>query len=121
LVGAYNIPKLKAKLGQTCNDFGLNLQDNGKIDFNDNKSLLKREINEFLGNLKNMGINYRLTEGIKDNTEDNLEEKLDEVMNHNGIRIYKDDNNLYWASTVNDTMSSKSLDNMIKWIDKNKS
>ena len=66
ITGPFNIPKTKARLQQLCNDFGLQMTSDGRIDFNDNRSLLKREINELLGELKNLGVSYRLVESYKE-------------------------------------------------------
>jgi len=64
LSGPYNIPKLKDRIQKLCNNYGLQLTSNGKIDFN-NSSLLKSEVNNILGELKNLGVSYKLIEGYK--------------------------------------------------------
>jgi hypothetical protein len=66
ITGPYNIPKTKARLQQLCNDFGLQMSNEGRIDFNENRSLLKREINEFLGELKNLNVSYTLKESFRE-------------------------------------------------------
>ncbi|MDD3085467.1 MAG: hypothetical protein PHU32_06305, partial [Candidatus ainarchaeum sp.] len=62
LTGPFNVPKTKNIVSQLCRDYGSVFTADGRIFYDDRNSLLKREINAFLAELKNIGLSYRLSE-----------------------------------------------------------
>lgn len=114
ITGPFNIPKTKARLQQLCNDFGLQMTSDGRIDFNDNRSLLKREINELLGELKNLGVSYRLIEKYSKKT---LKEVIDDENKYTAIPLIDEEEAKKAYELLNSSYKVKTKNNYIYLLD----
>ncbi len=114
ITGPFNIPKTKARLQQLCNDFGLQMTSDGRIDFNDNRSLLKREINELLGELKNLGVSYRLVEKYSKKT---LKEAINDESKYTAIPLIDEEEAKKAYELLNPNYKVKTKNNYIYLLD----
>ncbi len=75
LVGDIKDVKVLEKIKELCKSYGVTLTEYNTIEFDD-KSLLKKEINEFFGELKNLGIDYNIKESFLERLNRFKEDKV---------------------------------------------